>query len=161
LKDEDAAIVSIALIDRSLIRDHVTVVVNDGAARLLHKDKAYSLLASQVPMLAADITALMRDSKSFIVDISDAKIICLTVDERAKMEETIEKIRKTMNITSADVIDEAKEQQLIIKGVGRDLYGAAKEFKKQDDIIMRASKIDGYDPMKRTKDNDRIRRKKA
>ena len=160
MRERDAAIVTIAVISRSLVRDHVTVMINDGASRLMTKDKTYSIIVALVPSLAARLTSLMRDEKSFIVDIGASEIIEMSIDEKMKKVEVIEKIRSEMRVTSPSVKTEADRQRYESSGSVRDLYGASRSFKAQDDVIARAAKIGGYDPSSQIKSGSSIRPKK-
>lgn len=158
--ERDAAIVTIAVIDRALTRDHVTVMINDGAARLMTKDKTYAIIVALVPSLAARLTSLMRDEKSFIVDIGASEAIEMKIDEKMKRAEVVEKIRSEMRVTSPSVKTEAERQRYESGGSVRELYGASRSFKAQDDMLARAARIGGYDPSSRLKNGSSIRPKK-
>jgi hypothetical protein len=138
----------------------VTVIINDGASRLMTKDKAYSIIIALVPSLAARLTSFLRDEKSFIVDIGASEIIEMSLDEKMKKTEIVEQIRSEMRVASPSVIDEATRQRYESKGSVRDLYGVSRSFQAQDDLLQRVARIGGYDPSGQIKSGSSIRHKK-
>jgi hypothetical protein len=137
----DAAVMMITVLNRELIKDHVSIIINDGSRRLMSKQKAYTLIIKYIPKRAADINRLLNEEKSFIINIDEESITELIIDEATKKREFIEKIRQDMRITSPSILEEGRRQRALMRGQTDQPRGIALSMKSYDNAIKNMSKI--------------------
>ena len=147
-----AAIATITVLNKTMMKDYVALIINDGNRRLLTKEKVYSFIVGIIPEFAPDVSEKLKYEKDFIIDVENKAMHDLVIDERSKKAEISEKLRADMRVTSPAVMREIGQQR-IEKGLKKEtLYGVAREMRAQD------LAIEGYSRMGAPKKDDIHRR---
>lgn len=158
-KEQDAAIITITVLGRALLRGFASMVVNDGRRRLFSKEKVYQILVDHVPRLASSFMTLLERDASFILIVQDGIIEELKQDEATKMKEIIEKAREEFRAGSSNVLREALRLRWERNPTFAAHHDRLEGFLQHDEVISGMSRTNGYDPTERMRDPNVIRRR--